>query len=87
METNSKGIKKLIDELIEIGQKYPPDGRSVSRYLSTAKFRAREIGNSLYEAGGNELMLIAHSKVGGVMGGVAARELEVAWDGIGEWMG
>jgi hypothetical protein len=32
-------------------------------------------------------MLKAHAVVGAKLGGVAARELESAWNGIGEWQG
>jgi hypothetical protein len=80
-------VKKLVDELIEAGRKYPPDGQSSSHYLNTGRSRAREIGILLEKEGGNNLMLIAHAKVSSILGGTAARELEVAWDGVGEWMG
>ena len=29
-------VKKLVNELIEAGRKYPPDRQSASRYLNTA---------------------------------------------------
>ena len=87
LEQYPTDIKQLINELVEVGRKYPPDGQSASRYLNAARSRAREIGQSLYEKGDNALMLFAHANVCATLGGVAARELEVAWNGIGEWMG
>lgn len=86
LEKYPADIKSLINELVEVGRKYPPDRQSASRYLNTARSSARDIGQSLYEKGGNELMLMAHAKVRAALGGVAARELEAAWGGIGEWL-
>ena len=83
---NPEEIMMLIEELIRVGQK-APDGRSTSTFLNIGKARAREIGERLNQIDGNELMLAVHSRVSQSLGGSSGRELEVAWDGIGEWMG
>ena len=61
--------------------------RSYPGYLPRREGVVRDAGRKLNERGGNKLMLSAHAEVAQRLGGVAARELEVAWDGIGEWMG
>jgi hypothetical protein len=80
-----------VEELISIGRKSAPDGYSASNFLARVpgpvQERAREIGEELNRAGGLQLMLKAHAVVGAKLGGVAARELESAWNGIGEWQG
>lgn len=76
-----------IEELIRIGRKSVPDAHSASNFLGPAQERAREIGEDLNRAGGLQLMLKAHGIVRAELGNVAARELESAWDGIGEWGG
>jgi len=76
----------LARELVEIGRKVPQDRYSASWFLSSARGRAREIGARLNELGGIDRMLAAHESVRQALGGVAARELEAAWGGIGEWM-
>lgn len=79
---------QLTAELIKIGK--------TDEYLTVepnSKFndekrniRAREIGLRLNEMGGKKMMQQAYSKVKTALGGVPARELEFAWDGIGEWL-
>jgi ankyrin repeat protein len=69
--------RALIDRLIAA---YPG-------YLPRREGAVRQIGRALDERGGIALMLEAHRVVSERLGGTAARELEVAWDGIGEWMG
>jgi hypothetical protein len=56
-------------------------------YLPRREGVVREIGRELNVRGGIDLMLSAHRAVSERLGGTAGRELEVAWDGIGEWMG
>jgi ankyrin repeat protein len=80
------GFTELTQELVRIGRPIDP-GTGASTYLNRARRRARAIGETLCEQGGLELMLAAHERVRLELGGVAARELEAAWDGIGEWMG
>ncbi len=56
-------------------------------YLPRREGVVRDIGRELNSRGGNNLMLSAHAEIARRLGGVAARELESAWDGIGEWQG
>jgi len=69
--------RALVDRLIAAHPGYLPRREGV----------VREIGRELNERGGIALMLDAHRAVSERLGGTAGRELEVAWDGIGEWMG
>ena len=78
--------RALIQELVRIGRKGAPDHDSSSNFLSTARGRAREIGQQLDQLAGREMMAAAHEVVRFDLGGVAARELELAWDGIGQWI-
>ncbi|MFW6722569.1 hypothetical protein ACHZ98_20860 [Streptomyces sp. MAR4 CNY-716] len=71
----------LVAELIETG---------LSRgFLSrTGKDRrTREIGAELHRMGGKRRMVQAHDDVQAVLGRGPDRELELAWDGIGDWLG
>jgi hypothetical protein len=79
-------VRPLIEELIRIGAKQP-DGQSTSRFLNPARERAREIGEELHRLGGMKAMLAAHEVVRRTLRGASGRELEVCWNGIGEWMG
>ncbi|MDX3227181.1 hypothetical protein [Streptomyces sp. ME19-01-6] len=49
--------------------------------------RTREIGAELDRMNGMQKMRDVHRVVAAELGGVHARELEVAWDGIGGWQG
>ena len=69
--------RALVDRLIAA---YPG-------YLPRRDGVVREIGRALDARGGIALMLNAHRVVSERLGRTAGRELEVAWDGIGEWMG
>jgi hypothetical protein len=80
-------LDKVIGELIGIGRKSAPDSRSASNFLTSGEEKARQIGEQLNRVGGLQLMLKAHAAVAVKLGVVAARELESAWDGIGEWGG
>jgi hypothetical protein len=80
-------LAALIDELIQIGRTQPSEWPGCSsRFLSEAKGRARQIGSQLHELGGKGYMLAAHQPIRQALGPVGARELEMAWDGIGNWM-
>ena len=75
----------LIGELVALGQGgYPETGYG---YLSRNNTRTIEIGTELDNCGGIKLMLFGLAKIRKEHGNVAARELEMAWDGIGEWLG
>jgi hypothetical protein len=48
----------------------------------------RAIGQALHDAGGIELMRSVHAQFAAVLGNVGlARDLEMLWDGIGNWLG
>ncbi len=53
---------------------------------SKRNIRAREIGMRLNEMGGKKLMQQVYLKVKTDLGAVPARELEFAWNYIGEWL-
>ena len=76
----------LIQELVDIGKLAPgdpPDG--CSHFLEQANGRAREIGETLSELGGLDLMLAARGAIQSRLGRSAAHELETAWQGVGDW--
>jgi hypothetical protein len=83
-------IDQLTAELIKIGKTVEfltVSSKHTSAFDDTNKnIRAREIGARFNEMGGKKLMQEAHSKVKAALGGTQARELEYAWDGIGEWL-
>lgn len=77
-------LKLHVEELINIGRQ--TDGYWVSgRFLDPAQPRSREIGEHLNHLGRRRMMLAVHAAVRGKLGDYAARELEVAWNGIGDW--
>ena len=49
--------------------------------------RTREIGQRLHGLGGKDMMTLGYKAVELVLGAVRARELEVAWNMIGDWYG
>jgi hypothetical protein len=74
----------LITKLIDIGQ---AEGGLLGPKASELEGRVRSIGSALNDAGGMNLMRQAHEIVRGRLGASCARELEVAWDGVGGWLG
>jgi hypothetical protein len=74
----------LTKELLTIGTVeeglLPPRG-------SELRGRIKSIGVSLNALGGKELMLKVHAVVRENLGSARARELERAWDGVGDWEG
>jgi hypothetical protein len=78
---------RLIRELIEVGTRVPGDTETASRFLTKGRKRTVQIGEDLNRLGGMTLMLEAHGQVQNHLGHIPARELEVAWDGIGDWLG
>ena len=76
----------LIEELIQIGRRKVIDNWSDSHFTTIARDRTREIGMKLYELGGHSEMKAASNKVMAQLGYQAASELNLAWNGIGEWM-
>jgi hypothetical protein len=73
--------------LIEIGRLEAPDQKRASNYLSGARKETMRIGRELDRLGGLPAMAAAHAEVARRLGAAAARELEVAWHGIGDWRG
>jgi len=51
-----------------------------------AAAQIREIGKAIHEVGGMPLMLAAHERFA-AMNRQHARNLEMRWSGIGEWLG
>ncbi len=76
-----------VEELINIGRK--AEAYMSGRFLDPTQPRTREIGVRLnfLSAGRPRMMKAAHSAVRRELGDCAARELEVSWNGIGEWQG
>lgn len=75
---------ELITELIDIGH---AEGALLAPGGSELRGRVRSIESALNDAGGKKLMLQAHEAVRGRFKPTIARELEVAWDGVGDWLG
>ncbi|KAJ5408882.1 hypothetical protein N7509_002765 [Penicillium cosmopolitanum] len=74
----------LITELIDIGH---AEGALLGPRGSALWGHVRSIGSALNHAGGKKLMLQAHEAVRDKLGAIRARELEVAWGGVGDWLG
>lgn len=72
---SARELTKIADQE---GTLVPPRG-------TEARDRIMAIGNALNTQGGHDLILEAHAEVAAAVSSVLARELEVAWDGIGEW--
>lgn len=77
----------LVQELVRIVRKEIPDSASASFYLRIAYKATRMIGEQLNHLGGLNLMRSAHAEVTNVLGAVAARELDMAGNGISQWLG
>jgi hypothetical protein len=77
----------LIDELIAIGRNVADPTYASSGYLSrgSKSERAMQIGSCLDKMGGMRVMSDALDRVREAIGSAAARELEICWDGIGDW--
>jgi hypothetical protein len=75
---------ELITELIDVGH---AEGSLLAPPGSELRGRIQSIGSALNHAGGKKLMLKAHGAVRDRLGATFARELEVAWDGVGDWLG
>lgn len=75
-------INDAVNALVRIYEKHPeglyPDAPD--------RVKVREIGQSLYDAGGMSYMLSAHQEFAR-RNPRHARNLEMVWNGIGDWMG
>jgi hypothetical protein len=76
-------LSEAVDELIRLYDK-SPSGKGFSNKFSRPVKPVRAIGQVLYDTGGIELMLQAHAKFKGKRFN-SARNLEMMWDGIGDW--
>ncbi|MEO3749446.1 hypothetical protein [Streptomyces sp. B6B3] len=72
---------ELANELLAIGR------RGGFLTMQGKDARTRAIGAELDRMGGMQMMLDVHDVVAAEIGRLPARELEAAWDGIGDWMG
>jgi len=79
---------RLLAELIKIGktEEFLTVEPKIEFDESKKNMRAREIGLRLNEMGGKKLMQQAYHKIKTDLGAIPARELEFAWDDIGEWL-
>lgn len=64
---------------------YEPDEDRASLFLSRGRKAAREVGELVHAAHGFSGMQAVHEMIATILPRGAARELEMAWDGIGEW--
>ena len=69
-----------VERLVWLYQKRP------GGYLTSQADEVREVGRKLNEAGGMDMMLEAHAAFAR-QNGLMARNLEMVWDGIGNWAG
>ena len=77
-------LSACVQELLRLYQQTP--GGFLSD--SAAAMPVRAIGQKLHEAGGFELMLEAHALFAARNPGMGlARNLEMIWDGVGNWRG
>jgi hypothetical protein len=82
--TLDRSLDPLVQELIVIG--ISGDFAISDRGTLKISSAAREIGARLNVQGGMWTMRAAHTAVSNHLGRIAAKNLEIAWDGIGEWM-
>jgi hypothetical protein len=80
-EAERAEFERLAEALIAIGR--------VDSFLGAERMTVEEIGEKLNKMGGKRLMKAAHRVVANALRNRPglARELEWAWDGIGEWLG
>jgi hypothetical protein len=83
--------ERLISELIAIGktEKFISSNPTQPEKYDDRynHIRTREIGELLDKSEGLQLMRDAHNRVNSALGTVVARELESAWEDIGDWRG
>jgi len=84
-DSKYRQIGDLTEELIRIGHKARPDNYESSYFMSKARARAWEIGVSLNDLGGMNLMMGVFEDVISQLGKTPAKELSIAWRGAGKW--
>lgn len=79
----------LISELVAMVLNDPHRGTEDEEAFLGMRTRPRteEIGRQLHSVGGHAAMVEAYDAVRGRHGAGSARSLEMAWDGIGDWLG
>ena len=80
-------VRKLREIVLQMnpGRKY---GRTCGFLWEDYGPVAKEVGKRLHQLGGKAMMLNAHKSIAQMFRGTsAARELELSWDGIGDWLG
>ncbi len=85
---DAKEFTELTVELIALGQSAGTHHRERPgySYLGPGDAAPAQLGERLHAAGGSMAMRHAHRAVEQAVGPAAARELEMAWGGIGKWV-
>ncbi len=88
-ETQVRGMEQMVNELMDIGR-----GDGFLSLMAGGRFnekkrniRAIGIGKKLNEIGGMDAMRMGGEAVSRFLNATKGRELEVCWDGIGNWRG
>lgn len=86
-------MRQLVEEIIKIGADIKDPSYASSGYFyqnqegqHTRDPRTREIGSRVNDIGGFSLMQSVHKRVSDKLGSRPARELEMTWSGIGQWL-
>lgn len=81
-------VDRLIDELIQIGQRedFLSERPGTGFNVQCHNIRARQIGTRLHEIGGLDLMTQADKRVRKKLGAQLSAHLEYCWDQIGGWL-
>ncbi len=82
MNTNENEVNKIREELLKMCFDDERTGVDRSPFLETNRKRVRELGERLNEIGGFPLMLLVCESI--LLND--QRELECAWNSIGEWL-
>ena len=77
----------LVRRLVRASGFVEPTVESASLFLTANREEAEKIGRGIHDLGGFRLMQRAHDYLrDDFLTSLACRELEYAWDGIGEWL-
>jgi len=80
-ETTSRYIAVAADQLIAICR-----DRKRTGFSAAEDERVRAIGWNLNQRGGFEAMTATHQIVMRTLGAALARDVEISWSGIGNWL-
>lgn len=64
---------------------HEPDEFAASKFLNEGRDQTRKVGEMVFERYGHPGMIAVHDVIETLLPEGAARELEFAWDGIGDW--